>query len=368
MKYLSSIIGITATMLFVLSACSERNEDNAQQPQPTTVTAKAFRLQKMRPEKKIIFPAELLPLERAEVFARVNGYIKSLPVDIGDRVQKGQVLLTMEAPEMIANYEKAKADVQTAHSTYLGSRDNYRRLEHAARVPGTVAAGELESARSRMLADSAALDATRSSLQALAALKDYLVIRAPFSGTITQRNVDPGTLVGPSNARPLLLVENNAMLRVRVPVPEAFSLSGDPSGSLQFTVDALPGTAFSAKLSRKSGSLDQQSRTETWEYLFANKGNQLKPGMIANASLELSRSDSSFFVPATAIATTLERKFVIRLHNGVTEWVDVRSGLLTEGKAEIFANLKEGDTLLMRATDEIKEGVKLQPVFEVKSE
>ncbi|HEU4607944.1 MAG TPA: hypothetical protein VFS31_07530 [Chitinophagaceae bacterium] len=90
--------------------------------------------------------------------------------------------------------------------------------------------------------------------------------------------------------------------------------------------------------------------------------------MIANASLELSRSDSSFFVPATAIATTLERKFVIRLHNGVTEWVDVRSGLLTEGKAEIFANLKEGDTLLMRATDEIKEGVKLQPVFEVKSE
>ncbi|HEU4608599.1 MAG TPA: biotin/lipoyl-binding protein, partial [Chitinophagaceae bacterium] len=152
MKYLSSIIGITATMLFVLSACSERNEDKAQQPQPTTVTAKAFGLQKMRPEKKIIFPAELLPLERAEVFARVNGYIKSLPVDIGDRVQKGQVLLTMEAPEMIANYEKAKADVQTAHSTYLGSRDNYRRLEHAARVPGTVAAGELESARSRMLA------------------------------------------------------------------------------------------------------------------------------------------------------------------------------------------------------------------------
>lgn len=355
MKFIFPNIITIAFLLLFTGACRQTTKKT--EVQKTTVdSAAAFILKKGEVNKQISFPAELIPMEKAEIYPKVTGYIASVKVDIGDRVKKGQVLATLEAPEMLANYSQANADVQTARSKYLGSLDSYNRILNASKVEGTIAAGELEKTKSQLMADSASLQAARSKVVAYGQLKDYLVIHSPFSGIVTQRTVDPGTLVGNTNSKPILVVENTDLLRLRIPVPEAYTSAATRSGSIEFTVDAEPDVAYTATLSRKAGALNLVNRTETWEFLYTNKNNQLKSGMFANATLKMGRKDPSFLVPSSAVATNLEKRFVIRVQDGKAEWVDVRNGISLGDKIEIFGNLQEGDILLMRATDEIKPG------------
>ncbi len=348
---------------FILAAGCKNKETKLQTQTVKTDSVAVFILKKESFNKEVSFPGELLPLERAEIYAKVSGYVKNINVDIGDLVQQGEVLAVLEAPEMIANYAQANSDVQTARSMYAGSLDAYNRIVKAAKVEGTVAAGELERNKSQMMADSAALEAAKSKLNAFAQLNNYLVIQAPFSGVVTQRNVDPGTLVGTGNAKPILVVENNRTLRLRLPIPEAYTSASPDSTLVHFTVDAYPAVQFEAKLSRKSGALNLANRTETWEFLYTNKGNQLKPGMFANANLEFNRSAPTFMVPSTAVVTNQEKRFIIRLKEGKAEWIDVRNGIAVDNKTEIFGNLSEGDTLMVRGTDEIQPGKELMPKF-----
>jgi RND family efflux transporter MFP subunit len=347
---------LVASVLF--NACTSDNKDQQTKPVAQDSTT-VFILQKQEVNKKFSFPSELTPLERAEIFAKVSGYIKTVKVDIGDKVQQGQVLAIIEAPEMLSNYAQASADVQFANSKYIASLDAFTRIENAAKVNGTVATGELEKSRNQMLADKAAHEAAKAKLNAYAQLKDYLTIRSPFSGIIVQRNADIGTLVGTANNKPILVIENTATLRLKVPVQEAYTTALPDSSFISFTVDAQPDKKYFAKLSRKTGAINKDNRTETWEFIYNNSKQELKSGMYANATMKLGRTGSSFVVVPSAIATTLEKRFVIRLKNGKTEWIDVRNGMNTGDKIEIFGNLNEGDTLLLKATDEIKEGTKL---------
>lgn len=342
----------------LLPSCKSNNKEQIAKP-TTQDSSLVFILQKQEVNKTFSFPSELTALERAEIFAKVSGYIKSIKVDIGDVVRQGQVLAIIEAPEMASNYAQASADVQYTNSKYISSTDAFKRIENAAKVSGTVATGELERLRNQMLADKAAVDAAKAKQNAFAQLKSYLTIYAPFSGTIVQRNADAGTLVGTTNTKPILVLENNSSLRLRVPVQEAYSTAIPDSSFISFTVDAQPEKKYYAKLSRKAGAISKDNRTETWEFIFGNSKHELKSGMYANATLKLGRTGSSFVVAPAAIATTLEKRFVIRLKDGKAEWIDVRNGMNTGDKIEIFGTLNEGDTLLIKSTDEIKEGTKL---------
>lgn len=349
------VLMIFSLAVSLFSACKNKPEEQ-QETKPKQDSTAAFILKKESFDKQVSFPGELIPLERVEVTAKVTGYVKSIKVDIGDRVQKGQVLVTLDAPEMITNYAQVNADLQSARSKFLGSQDAYKRIVQAAKVEGTVSQGEIERFKTQMLADSAAHVSVQSRLNAAGQLNDYLTIRAPYSGIITQRNVDPGTLVGPANAKPMLLIENNSSLRLRLPIPEAYSAPSPENASVSFSVDAYPGRLFEAKLSRKSGALNLANRTETWEFLYPNKGNQLKSGMFANANIKFSRPAPTFFVPTSSVVTNLERRFVIRVKDGKTQWIDVRTGINVNDQMEVFGELAEGDTLISRGTDEIKEG------------
>ena len=364
---LKIVLLLTGTISFALliSGCKQKDKQVAIKKAGADFVA-VFILVKEPVNKQITFPAEMTSLERAEIYAMVSGYIKALKADIGDRVQNGQVLAVLEAPEYFSNYAQANADVQTARSKFLGSHDTYNRILSASKVDGTIAANELEKVKSLMMADSSSLEAAKSRLNSIAQMRDYLTIHAPFSGIITQRNVDVGALVGATNAKPIMVVENNSSLRLRVPVPEAYTAAIPDTSFINFTVDAQPGITYKASLSRKSGSLNLTNRTEPWEFIYRNKDNQLKSGMFANATIKLERKENSFVVPSSAVATNLEKRFVIRLKDGMTEWVDVKNGITMDTKTEIFGNLAIGDTILVRATDEIKENTKLFPKFQVK--
>lgn len=343
-------------ILFVIVALAGCANKKNQTPATTSVdSVQVFLLKKEPVSKTLSLPAELHSWERAELFAKVEGYVRELKVDIGSRVKKNDVLIIIDAPEITANYAKATADLQSAQSRYNTSLDTYKRMVSAAKEKGSVSDSELERVRNQMLTDSAANEASKSAANAYAQLKNYLTIRAAFDGIITQRNVDPGTLVG-KNQTPLLVLENLNKLRVRVAVPEIYTAATPVSAFINFTVDAQPSKKYSAILARKSNQIDSKTRTELWEFEVTNSNQELKSGMYGNASFNLQRSESSFVIPYPTMVTNLERSFVIRLREGKAEWIDVRSGISMNDKVEIFADLHEGDQLILKANDEIKVG------------
>lgn len=365
MKFSHIIVLTVVTSCILIAGCSQNNSKR-EVKQSGVDSVAVFSLKKVQINKQITFPAELTPHERAEIYAKVSGYINEFKVDIGDRVKKGQVLAILDAPEVISSYAQINSDEQTARSKYQTSLDAFKRFLNASKVSGTISAEEMEKAKNLMLSDSSALEAAKSKLNANAQIKDYLTIRAPFNGIITQRNFDPGTLVGTNNSKPLLIVENIETLRLRVPVPEAYTMAIPDTSVIRFTVDAQPDKIFSATLSRKSGSINILNRTETWEYIYQNTNNQLKSGMFATASIKFGRKELSFLVPESAVVTNLEKRFVIRLKNNKAELVDVTNGISQDDKVEIFGMLSEGDILLVRATDEIKPETKLIGKMKIK--
>ncbi|MGA0560597.1 efflux RND transporter periplasmic adaptor subunit [Larkinella sp. VNQ87] len=303
-------------------------------------------------QKEVTLPAELLPLERVQLFAKVPGYLRRISVDIGSRVRQGQVLAVVDAPELVARVAETEANVQTALVRYQNSQDLYRRLSAARQGAGAVSVREVEAARNQMRADSAGWTAAQQILRAQRDQQAYLTITAPFSGIVTRRTVDPGALVGTTQS--ILEIENNAILRLRVSIPEALTGSRLPSQQLAFQVKAFPGRTFSGTLFRKAETIDPQTRTELWEFRVNNPSGELKAGMFADAKLGLNRAGSSFLVPPSAVVTSQERKFVIRVKNGKTEWVDVSTGFGVGDKQEVFGALAEQDTVLKSANEERK--------------
>lgn len=340
-------------LLALIAGCSGKKQQTTTSTQVDSV--QVFVLKKELVTKSLSLPAELLPWERAELYARMEGYVRELKVDIGSRVRKNDILLIIDAPEVTANYAKASADLQAAQSRYHASLDTYKRLTNAAKEKGAVSDSELERTRNQMLSDSSSLEAAKSGANAYAQLKNYLVIRAAFDGVITQRNVDPGTLVG-KGSTPLLVLENLSKLRVRVAIPENYTSAIPQSSSITFTVGAQPSKKYSASLARKSNQIDAKTRTELWEFEVFNTNQELKSGMYGNASFNLQRSEPSFVVPYSAVVTNLERSFVIRIHEGKAEWVDVRNGISMDTKVEIFGDLRVDDKLVSKASDEIVNG------------
>jgi RND family efflux transporter MFP subunit len=279
-----------------------------------------------------------------------------MKVDIGDRVHKGQTLAVIEAPEVNTQFAQSKAALQAAKAKLTSSTDNYNRLYRASQnaSPGIVAPVELVNKHNEMLADSASYEALQQQSKAYKEVSGYLYITAPYEGVITARKADPGALVS-ANAM-LLTLQDNHTLRLRVAVPEIYVAAAAGNRSLYFSVDAYPGQRFSGTLTRKTETIDPATRTELWEFEVDNSKRLLKAGNFVYARLNLRRNGPSFVLPVSAIATTLERKFVIRVKNGKAEYVDVRQGMTTDSGMEVFGNLKTGDTLLVKSTDERKPG------------
>jgi membrane fusion protein (multidrug efflux system) len=354
-----------------LMACSESKTAQTSSTQASTSPAEAkpdtmvaLVLTSGPVEKAINLPGELLPFERVQLRAKVPGFIRRIAVDIGSPVRAGQILAVLDAPEQQARLAEARSRVQVSQAKLAASQDVYRRLSRAAQTPGVVAESELARVHGQVVADSAESAASRYAANALRDIDGYLVLRAPFDGIITKRNADVGTYVGSATDQPILEIENNRTLRLRVAMPEALTGGQLKGNQVSFTTKAIPNQKQNAVLVRKSESIDVGTRSEIWEFRVENTAHQLKSGMFADVTLNLSRAKPSVVVPFSTVVTTLERKFVIRVVDGQTQWVDVRPGLnVTEG-VEIFGDLQPGDTLVLKANEEIKPDTKVVTRFE----
>jgi membrane fusion protein (multidrug efflux system) len=342
----------------IFAACNDtdKSKETTTANASSQDTVPVFILRDTSVSKSIELPAELLPYEQSQLFARVQGYVKNMKVDIGDKVHRGQVLAIIEAPELNTKQAEYQSSVEAAKAKFITSNDVYQRLNKAsqAETPGIVAPVDLTRSRNQVLADSASYQSAKQLALSYRQVAGLLVLRAPFDGIITARNADRGALVG--NNQVLLTVQDNRTLRLRIAVPELYNASNTASRQVSFRVDAFPEKLFIASLTRKSGTIDPTTRTEQWEYTFDNKNNELKAGSFAYVKLNMERAGNSFLIPAAAIATNQERKFVIRIKDGKAGWVDVRQGMSTDKGIEVFGDLRNNDTLVVRATDERKPG------------
>ena len=328
-----------------------------------------------RPVSRIVeLPGEFLPFLSVSLHAKVPSYVDRVLVDRGSIVRQGDLLAEMSAPEMTAQIAEAQSKVQAAEADRLqaeaqlaAAQSTYDRTKQAAETPGAIAGNELIQAEKQVDAAKALLNsrlqasrATESAVRALQDLQGYLKITAPFDGVVTDRLIHPGALVGPGNDIALMVIQQVSHLRLVVPVPEE-DVSGVVNGaSVPFEVPAWPERTYSATIARISHALDQKTRTMAIELDVMNRDGSLAPGMYPTVKWPVRRARPSVFVPKTSVVTTTERTFVIRNQNGQAQWVDVKKGVTEGDLVEVLGNLKAGDMVVRRATDEIRDGTPIQ--------
>lgn len=331
-----------------------RPQSKAEKPQTVEVAP----VQSAVLASTVALPAQLTPYESVDVFPKVSGFIQDIPVDRGSQVRKGQLLVRLTAPELGAEREQAAAAVRTAEAKYTADRATYERLAEAAKTPGVVAENDVNIARETAAADQGQVASARESLRSVAQRESYLVIRAPFDGVVTSRNLHPGALVGPSDGQtggqPILHLADVRRLRLVIPVPAADARGARIGQRVSFTVPSSPGRTFEAPVARVADALDERSRTMAVELEVPNADNSLAAGEFVTVQWPVRRTYPTLQVPATAVANDQQRQFVIRVANGVTAWVDVTTGLASDGKIEVFGALKPGDAVVRHATDALQ--------------
>ena len=323
---------------------------------------------------------QFLPFQEVELHAKVAGYIRHISVDIGDKVRTGQVLATLDVPELTAQVEGADAGVRQtqeqitrARSEILRAQANYDALHSAAQRlqqasdqrPGLIAQQELDDALAKDREAAAQVDATKSALSATeqqlgvsrasrqqySALADYSRITAPFTGVVTWRYADTGSLIqaGTSNSgsMPVVKIAEVDTLRLRLPVPETLASFVKIGDTASIKVQAL-GETFAGKVTRSTGALDPSTRTMQVEIDVPNSAGRLSPGMYADVALNIQRAGDALVVPVQAVDQNGAQPFVMLVDPAnKVEKKSVQVGVATANRLEILSGLNAGDKVIV---------------------
>lgn len=352
-------------IMFLNSVCLLAACSHTQKPVDLTASAsqsKAHYLVSTVNEKALSkmtrLPGQLKPYNEVGIFPKVNGFIKKLLVDRGSIVRKGQLLMVLEAPEIESQLQAANSKYLQAQENAAASKEKYQRLKEASLEPGSVSPLDLDNASAKMKADEALVLAEKSNVASIRAMEEYLYIKAPFDGMIVERNVSPGALVSPGKEteQAMLTLQDIHKLRLEVYIPEDYVDKVDINQPVKFILNAMPGEEKAAKISRSSNALGSM-HAEAIEIDVENKNGQLKPGMYAEVSIPMLSGTKSLIVPSNAIVRSTERAYVVTVKEGKAALIDIKEGLSRRDSSEVFGNLKAGDSILLNASDEIKDGV-----------
>lgn len=325
-----------------------------------------------RLDMTISLPGELQPYEEVRVFPRVSGFVQWIGVDRGSQVKKGQLIAILSAPEIVAQKAEAQAKLLGTENQRIAGEaklaadeSTYHRLKTASNTPGVISEEELETAekaaeadRARVVALRNTADAARANLRSAIEMEGYLRIAAPFEGVVTKRNVHPGALVGPgSGSQPSMLrIEQVSHLRLIVAVPEIYVAGIQPGAKVNFTVPAFPGRTFTGTVARLADSMDVATRTMPVEMDVWNPSADLHSGMFPEVLWPVQRAHPTLFVPQSAVGRNMEQNYVVRIHDGHTKQVGVKTGGTVGNLTEIFGEIKEGEEVALHATDDLRPG------------
>ncbi len=335
------------------------------QKEDTVPAAEVINLQKGKLSSSLQIPGELIPYQQVDIYAKENSFVKKVFADVGSEVRQGQLLVSMEALEINSRLSEAQSNLKSIQAILISTKAHYDRLLETSKTPGTISPNDLDQALAEVNSQNARLQGAKAAYGSIAATRNYLNIKAPFAGVITARNVSPGAYVGPSGKGsdvPLFVLQEQKKLRLVISVPEIYTGLLNHKDVVSFNVKSMPNQKFTAKVKRMAGALDERLRSERLEMDVINNDKKLLPGMHAEVNIPLPAKDSTFVIPKTALVSSTEKVFVIRVVNQKAEWVDVKKGREAGDKVEVYGNLNAGDQVIKTATDEIRNGSEIRNV------
>lgn len=383
---------VVSSATIVISAGCSHSGTEAVDPAPVVGIAPVVHMDLSR---KLALAAEFHPYLEVDIHAKVAGYLKSINVDIGDRVKKGQLLATLEVPELAdelkqaeasireseAEIDRAKGDLERFKSGHETAHLAYTRLAEAVKSrPNLVAQQEVDDAmgrdritESQVSSAHAALAASREHLEVSKAdrnkfqtLYAYSSIRAPFTGVITKRYADPGAMIqagtaSQTQAMPVVRLSQNDRLRLTIPVPESAVPQIKLGGSVQVVVPALNRT-ITGTVARFADQLDMDTRTMETEIDVPNPKLELVPGMYAEAAITLEHHDHVLTIPVQALERHEGKSEVFRVNpNNQIEIQAVETGLENPNNVEIVSGLKPNDQVVVSGRAQLKPNERVQP-------
>ncbi len=374
-----AIAACVAALALASSGCDRGNKvDAASTPAPAPPPAlDTVKVVAQELKLSVPLPGELEPYQEVRIFPKVTGFVKWIGVDRGSRVRKGQLLATLEAPELVSQKAGAQATLESAENRVIEAQakqsadeSTLERLQVAARTPGVISDEELEEAQKNVEADRARVialkntrESARANLRAFEETESYLRITAPFDGVVTKRNVHPGALVGPSGGpgsqTSMMRIEEVAHLRLVVAVPEIYVGGVEAGAQVKFTVPAFPSRTFTGTVARSAESVDPATRTMPVELDVWNPGLEIHSGMFPQVIWPVRRRQPTLFVPQSAVARNMEQTYVVRIREGHTERVNVRTGATSGQWVEVFGELKADDEVAFHGSDDLRPGTEV---------
>jgi RND family efflux transporter MFP subunit len=394
-QFTNTLMGLIALALGFLASCGKTEQVEARDPSATEVSVGVVKIGRKPLGRTLTVSSELVPFQEIDVFAKQSGFVKDLPVDYGTHVQKGQLIATLEIPELQSQLRQDDAAIKNATEQITHAKNELDRVEAQHKVmqlqfdrldkvakskPGLVAQQEVDDSEGRALASAAQVEASRSNLQsaqsALAAaqanrdhdqdLFDYAKITAPFAGVITQRFANFGTLVqagtsSSTQAMPIVRLSEDDLFRLVIPVPETYVKYihiGDP---VSVRVSSLDRT-FPGKIARFSVDVREDTRTMHTEVDVPNPQRVLLPGLYADATIQLEHKQDALAVPLQAVDRTTSGTTVDVID--ASSKMEIRSvvlGIQTATDAEVLSGLKEGDVVAVSDRSSLKAGQLVRP-------
>ncbi len=388
-----AIAFVSAGIAILLTACQVASGTTAVRVSPSIVPV--VKAEPKNLSDNLVLTAEFIPYQDVDVMAKVAGYVKEIRVDIGDHVHQGELLATLEVPELEDEEAKTSAAVAAAKANVLTAQGDvkqtqaeaaiahlsYQRIEDvAAKNPGLVPKQEVDVAQSRDLEAAAQLASAQSALsaaqQALTeansehsraeAMLAYSNIRAPFTGVVTKRYANTGSMIqagtaSQTQAMPIVRLAQNDLLRLIFPVPVTDAAQIRDGQPVSVNVITL-GKIFPGKVTRYSDTLDMSTRTMNTEVDVPNPKGALIPGMYAEVHLHVTSGTEVLSVPLDGVeglGSSAESAYVIR--DGKIAIVPVTTGIQTPTDIQILSGLQEGDVVVVGRHTNLSAGEQVKP-------
>ncbi len=316
----------------------------------------------------LVLPGTLQPLHEAVVYARSAGYVRHWYADIGARVSAGQVLATIEAPEVDQEVQQAEAQLKQATATLALAKNDLDRWKSLAR-DSAVSQQELDQKTATYEASVATANAQRANVQRFMSVQGYSRVMAPFAGVVTARNVDVGSLVSPGTSGAgtgglgLFRVSQTDTMRVYVNVPQSLVPSIHVGQRADVSLAEQRGRVFVGRVARTADALDPGTRTLLVEIDVANTDRSLLAGSFVRVDLSTAGMVSPIVVPANALLFNAGGTQLIVIDSqNVAHYRTVVVGRDYGATVEILSGIDEGVTVALNPSDDIRDGHAIKPV------
>lgn len=367
--FVSSGIAIAAAGGLLWTACHSRAEDTQSSPAPdaATPTVAVEKVTREDLSREVTIPAEFRPYVEVELHAKVSGYVDQMNVDFGDKVKAGELLATIEVPELQDELHNAEATEQKAEADCTNANLIYTRLQSVNQAhPNLVAEQDLDTAAAHYQMAAAAIAEAKAEVGRYKTLVGYTRITAPFDGVVTRRFADPGALIqagtsSDTQTLPLVRVSDNYLLRLDFPVDQNYVQDVHVGDPVRVRVESLGGKMFSGTISRFTYDIDDNTRTMNTEVEVPNPNLEIDPGMYCSVDMMVENHTNVLAIPTEAVISgETPSVYVVNSDNEI-EQRPVQLGLETPDKYEVLSGVKEGELVVVGNHSEIQAGQKVEP-------